>query len=147
MMTLPSDRRVTKLPSFPLLRNRYTFGTKIPFNCVERKILHPTLVNVVLHRDAEAFENWMLVDVGAHGFVVAVAGDPGNIVERMCFFLLFAKLIADYFGIGLDQIQMGLQRLVIRAGSDVFSGNHLLIDGGDIFNIDVLDPWHIAQPV
>ena len=28
-------------------------GAKVTFNCVERKILHPTLVNVVLHRDAE----------------------------------------------------------------------------------------------
>ena len=48
---------------FPLLRNRYTFGAKIPFNCVERKILHPTLVNVVHHRDAEAFEGRMFVNV------------------------------------------------------------------------------------
>ena len=49
---------------FPLLRNRYTFGAKVTFNCVERKILHPTLVNVVLHRDAEAFEGGMFVNVG-----------------------------------------------------------------------------------
>ena len=49
---------------FTLFGHRNTLCAKIPFNCVERKILHPTLVNVVLHRDAEAFEGGMFVNVG-----------------------------------------------------------------------------------
>ena len=57
---------------FPLLRNRYAFSAKVTFNCVKRNILHPTLVNVVLHRDAEAFEGGMFVNVGLKRFALDV---------------------------------------------------------------------------
>lgn len=33
------------------------------FNGVERQVFHPTLVNVVQHRDAETFQIRMLVDI------------------------------------------------------------------------------------
>lgn len=40
------------------------FCAKITFYGIKRDILHPALINVVQHRDAETFEVGMFVDVG-----------------------------------------------------------------------------------
>ena len=48
------------------------FGAKKSFDCVQRKVLHPALVNVVQHREPEAFQVGMFVDVGLQGLCLDV---------------------------------------------------------------------------
>ena len=52
---------------FALFWNGDAFGSKIAFYGVKGKVFHPSLVNVVFHRDAKAFQIGMLIDVGSHG--------------------------------------------------------------------------------
>ena len=53
---------------FSVLRHWNPFSAEITLDCIERKVLHPVLINVVQHREPKAFQVGMFADEGLKGF-------------------------------------------------------------------------------